>query len=110
MHLMTGNLSHQIEHHCFPDLPSNRYAEIAPHVQDLFHRHGLRYNTRPLVRQVGSAWHRVVRLSFPNGWLEETHRGNLRPQLRKLARMVRHGESGGSTSDQLESLARSRSA
>ncbi len=23
---MTGNLSHQIEHHLFPDLPSNRYA------------------------------------------------------------------------------------
>jgi linoleoyl-CoA desaturase len=110
MHLMTGNLSHQIEHHCFPDLPSNRYAAIAPHVQDLFHRHGLRYNTRPLVRQVGSAWHRVVRLSFPNGWLEETHRGNLGPQLRKLARMVRHGESGRPASDQLESLARSRSA
>ena len=30
LHLMTGNLSHQIEHHLFPDLPSNRYAEIAP--------------------------------------------------------------------------------
>ncbi|HSU08390.1 MAG TPA: acyl-CoA desaturase, partial [Pseudonocardia sp.] len=31
-HLMTGNLSHQIEHHLFPDVPSNRYAEIAPRV------------------------------------------------------------------------------
>ena len=30
MHFMTGNLSFQIEHHLFPDLPSNRYAEIAP--------------------------------------------------------------------------------
>ena len=30
MHLMTGNLSHQIEHHLFPDLPSNRYGEVAP--------------------------------------------------------------------------------
>ena len=29
LHLMTGNLSHQIEHHLYPDLPSNRYAEIA---------------------------------------------------------------------------------
>ena len=36
MHFMTGNLSHQIEHHLFPDLPSNRYAEIAPKVKDLF--------------------------------------------------------------------------
>ena len=32
MHLMTGNLSFQIEHHLFPDLPSNRYQEIAPKV------------------------------------------------------------------------------
>ena len=30
VHVMTGNLSHQIEHHLYPDLPSNRYAEIAP--------------------------------------------------------------------------------
>ena len=36
MHFMTGNLSFQIEHHLFPDLPSNRYAEIAPQVQALF--------------------------------------------------------------------------
>jgi linoleoyl-CoA desaturase len=89
MHLMTGNLSHQIEHHCFPDLPSNRYGEIAPDVEDLFQRYGLSYNTRPLVRQVGSAWHRVVRLSFPNGWLEETNHRNVVPQLKKLGRAIR---------------------
>ncbi len=41
MHIMTGNLSHQIEHHLFPDLPSNRYAEIAPQVQALFERYDL---------------------------------------------------------------------
>ena len=46
MHLMTGNLSHQIEHHLFPDLPSNRYYEIAPQVRDLFERYGLSYNAR----------------------------------------------------------------
>ena len=43
MHFMTGNLSHQIEHHLFPDLPSNRYAEIAPQVRALFERYGLTY-------------------------------------------------------------------
>ncbi|NED59886.1 acyl-CoA desaturase, partial [Streptomyces sp. SID10244] len=26
---MSGNLSYQIEHHIFPDLPSNRLAEIS---------------------------------------------------------------------------------
>ncbi|MDZ4233871.1 MAG: fatty acid desaturase, partial [Dietzia sp.] len=40
MHLMSGNLSHQIEHHLFPDLPSNRYGEIAPRVREVFDRFG----------------------------------------------------------------------
>ncbi len=71
MHLMTGNLSFQVEHHLFPDLPSNRYKEIAPKVQDLFERYGLTYTTGSLPRQVASAWHKVIRLSLPNGFLEE---------------------------------------
>ncbi|MBB3044306.1 fatty acid desaturase family protein [Nocardioides soli] len=85
LHLMTGNLSHQIEHHIFPDLPSNRYIEVAPRVREVFARFDLPYNSRPLVRQVASAWHKVVRLSLPNGWLAETNRRNLLPQLRRLA-------------------------
>ena len=43
LHILTGNLSHQIEHHLFPDLPSNRYGQIAPKVRELFERYGLRY-------------------------------------------------------------------
>ena len=66
MHLMTGNLSFQVEHHLFPDLPSNRYQEIAPKVQELFERYGLTYTTGSLPRQVGSAWKKVFRLSLPN--------------------------------------------
>ena len=52
LHVLCGNLSHQIEHHLFPDLPSNRYREIAGPVRELFERHGLAYNTAPLWRQV----------------------------------------------------------
>ena len=66
MHLMTGNLSFQIEHHLFPDLPSNRYQEIAPHVRAVFDKYGLTYTSGPLVRQVASAWRKVIRLSLPN--------------------------------------------
>ena len=73
---MSGNLSHQIEHHLFPDLPSNRYAEIAPKVQALFDKYDLNYHSRPLVPQVYSAWHKVVRLSLPNGWLATTNAKN----------------------------------
>jgi linoleoyl-CoA desaturase len=84
MHIMTGNLSHQIEHHLFPDLPSNRYAEIAPRIRDLFDRYGLNYHSAPLPQQVGSAWHKIIRLSLPNGWLDATNRRNLPSQLVKL--------------------------
>jgi len=70
MHFMTGNLSFQIEHHLFPDLPSNRYQEIAPKVQDIFERYGLTYTTGSLPRQVGSAWKKIIRLSLPNDFLK----------------------------------------
>ena len=66
MHLMTGNLSFQIEHHLFPDLPSNRYSEIAPKVKELFERYGLTYTEGPLPKQVASAWRKVIRLSLPD--------------------------------------------
>jgi linoleoyl-CoA desaturase len=67
LHIMTGNLSHQIEHHLFPDLPSNRYAELAPHVRDLCQRYGLPYNTGTLTAQTTKVWKRILRLSLPGG-------------------------------------------
>jgi NADPH-dependent stearoyl-CoA 9-desaturase len=87
MHLMCGNLSHQIEHHLFPDLPSNRYHEISARVQEIFERYGLTYHTAPLPIQVASAWHKVFRLSLPNGWADRTGarlaalRTRLRPRV-----------------------------
>jgi NADPH-dependent stearoyl-CoA 9-desaturase len=71
MHFLTGNLSFQIEHHLFPDLPSNRYHEIAPKVQDLFERNGLTYVSGPLPKQVVSAWKKVFRLSLPNDFAQK---------------------------------------
>ena len=50
----------------FQNLPSNRYQEIAPNVQELFERYGLTYVSGPIVKQVGSAWKKVFRLSPPN--------------------------------------------
>ncbi|VXC08776.1 NADPH-dependent stearoyl-CoA 9-desaturase [Arthrobacter sp. 9AX] len=65
MHIMTGNLSHQIEHHLFPDLPSNRYAEVAPKVREICQRYGLKYTTGPLLKQVGSTWGKIFKLALP---------------------------------------------
>ncbi len=67
LHLMTGNLSHQIEHHLFPDLPSNRYAEIAPKVRALCEQFDLPYNSGSLVGQALSTWKRVFRMALPGG-------------------------------------------
>ena len=91
MHLMSGNLSHQIEHHLFPDLPSNRYAEIAPQVKALFDKYDLTYLSRPLAPQVYSAWHKVVRLSLPNGWLATTNAKNAPQQMSLLYKMSTGG-------------------
>ncbi|HET9828468.1 MAG TPA: acyl-CoA desaturase [Nocardioidaceae bacterium] len=73
MHFMTGNLSFQVEHHLFPDLPSNRYQEIAPQVRALFEKYGLTYVTGSLPHQVGSAWKKVFRLSLPNDFGSTAH-------------------------------------
>lgn len=71
LHLMTGHLSYQIEHHLYPDLPSNRYPEIAPNVREVFERYGLKYATGPMPKQVASAWKKVFRLALPNGSLAD---------------------------------------
>jgi linoleoyl-CoA desaturase len=66
-HLLAGNLSFQVEHHLFPDMPSSRYAEIAPRVREICSRYGLPYNTGPLHRQLGTVHRTILRLAFPGG-------------------------------------------
>lgn len=66
-HILSGNLSHQIEHHLFPDMPSNRYPEVAPRVRALATRYRLPYNTGSLTRQFGSTTWTIWRLAFPGG-------------------------------------------
>jgi linoleoyl-CoA desaturase len=66
-HLMAGNLSFQVEHHLYPDMPSSRYAEIAPRVRDVCRRYRLPYNTGPLHKQLGSVHRTILRLALPGG-------------------------------------------
>ena len=67
-HIMSGNLSHQIEHHLFPDVPANRYPEMAVEVREICERYGLPYNTGNLRQQLGSTWMKIAKLSLPN-WM-----------------------------------------
>jgi fatty acid desaturase len=64
-HVLSGNLSHQIEHHLFPDIPAHRYAEIAVEVRAICERYGLPYNTGPLRKQFGSVVRKIFRLALP---------------------------------------------
>ncbi|MGC1852809.1 MAG: fatty acid desaturase, partial [Solirubrobacterales bacterium] len=66
-HVASGNLGYQVEHHLFPDLPSTRYAEIAPQVKDICARYGLPYNSGPLGQQLGMVQRTILRLAFPGG-------------------------------------------
>ncbi|WNG82238.1 acyl-CoA desaturase [Mycobacterium sp. ITM-2016-00316] len=72
MAFMSGNLCYQIEHHLFPDLPSNRYAEIAQRVQALCEKYDLPYTTGSLVRQYSQSWWTIAKLALPNRFLKAT--------------------------------------
>lgn len=65
-HIMSGNLSHQIEHHLFPDLPARRYATIAPEVQEICNRYGQNYNVGSLSKQFGQVIGRLFRHALPS--------------------------------------------
>jgi NADPH-dependent stearoyl-CoA 9-desaturase len=89
-HILSGNLSHQIEHHLFPDIPAHRYAEIAEEVREICARYGLPYNAGPLHKQFGSVVKKIVRLALPGRQNEpaadeapDPSRG-LRPREREL--------------------------
>ena len=71
LHILSGNLSHQIEHHLFPDMPANRYAEVAPKVKALCAEYGIHYNEASFIKQFASVWVRLGKCSLPNDWKEQ---------------------------------------
>ena len=63
--ILSGNLSHQIEHHLFPDLPGRRYAEISVEVQALCAKYGQHYNTGRFSKQFFGVLLRIFAQSLP---------------------------------------------
>ncbi|MEB3048844.1 fatty acid desaturase [Mycolicibacter sp. MYC123] len=72
MRFMSGSLSHQIEHHLFPDLPSNRYPEIAERVRAVCVKYDLPYTTGPFLVQYAKTWRTIAKLSLPDRFLTDT--------------------------------------
>ncbi|MBV8927504.1 MAG: fatty acid desaturase [Mycobacteriaceae bacterium] len=72
MAFMTGNLSYQIEHHLYPDLPSNRLAEISVRVRQVCDKYDLPYTTGSMLMQYGKAWRTIAKLSLPDNYLSDS--------------------------------------
>ena len=72
MAFSSGNLCYQIEHHLFPDLPSNRYYEISLRVRDLCDKYDLPYTTGSFLLQYGKSWRTIAKLSVPNKYLRDS--------------------------------------
>lgn len=68
LHILSGNLSHQIEHHLFPDMAANRYAEVAPKIKALCAEYDINYNEANFFKQFCSVWVRLAKCSLPNHW------------------------------------------
>jgi NADPH-dependent stearoyl-CoA 9-desaturase len=64
-HVMSGHLSHQIEHHLFPEIPASRYPEMAPRVRAICERYGQAYNTGSFGKQLGSVAKRIFKHALP---------------------------------------------
>lgn len=72
MAFMSGNLCYQIEHHLFPDVPSNRYPEIAVQVRQLCDKYDLPYTTGSLGKQYALAFRTIHKLALPDRFLRRT--------------------------------------
>jgi NADPH-dependent stearoyl-CoA 9-desaturase len=68
----SGNLCYQIEHHLFPDLPSNRYAQIAVRVRALCDKYDLPYTSGSFLRQYLLTLRTIHKLALPDGFLTAT--------------------------------------
>ena len=72
MAFMSGNLCYQIEHHCFPDLPSNRYPEISVRMKEICARYQIPYTSGSLAAQYGQTLRTIWKLSLPDRFLKAT--------------------------------------
>ena len=68
----SGNLCYQIEHHLFPDLPSNRYRQIAMRVRAVCDKYDLPYTSGSLAHQYLLTLRTIHKLALPNRFLVAT--------------------------------------
>ncbi|HIW96128.1 MAG TPA: acyl-CoA desaturase [Candidatus Corynebacterium gallistercoris] len=67
--ILSGNLNYQIEHHLFPDMPSNRLSAIGKEVEKIAQEFGLPYNTASFPKQFLEVQRTILKLTLPNSML-----------------------------------------
>ena len=72
MRFLSGNLCHQIEHHLYPDMPSNRLHEVSKRVRQICEKYDLPYTTGSFAKQYFLTWRTIAKLSLPNRFLAAT--------------------------------------
>ncbi|APT84201.1 fatty acid desaturase family protein [Corynebacterium aquilae] len=70
--ILSGNLNYQIEHHLFPDMPSNRLAEVGKKVQAIAEEFDLPYNVDSFPVQFLKVQRTLLKLTLPNKYLAAT--------------------------------------
>ncbi|MFI1460704.1 fatty acid desaturase family protein [Nocardia carnea] len=93
----SGNLCYQIEHHLFPDLPSNRYAEMSHRVRALCEKYDLPYTTGPLWRQYLLTLRTIHKLALPDSFLTAT--SDDAPETASERKFLGRNESEGDHAD-----------
>ncbi|HEX5035982.1 MAG TPA: fatty acid desaturase [bacterium] len=64
--LLCGALDYQIEHHLFPKLPPNRLRKIAPKIQEICERYGVRYHRTDWGKTLKGSLKRILKMSVPS--------------------------------------------
>jgi len=88
-HILSGNLSHQIEHHLFPDIPARRYPELSHDVKALVEKYGLKYNTGRLSKQLLSVAHQLAKFAKKP---DDPYKQGKSPESRALRRAKREAK------------------
>jgi linoleoyl-CoA desaturase len=95
LRFMSGNLCHQIEHHLYPDLPSNRLHEISVRVREVCDKYDLPYTTGSFLMQYGKTWRTLAKLSLPDKYLRDG--ADDAPETRSERMFVELGPDFGGT-------------
>ena len=92
-HILSGNLSHQIEHHLFPDIPARRYPAVAREVRPLVEKYGLQYNSGRLSRQL---WSVARQLGAYGAKPQDPYKQGKSPESKALRKAKREAEAARS--------------